>query len=361
MTGRALGREQEGVERRLTILHVIESFGAGSANALREQVNQTRWADHILLRSLRKGEFADELADDEFMAVHDLPQTLAARRRAIRRLLASERIDVVHAHSSIAGAIVRLSVPRRRVPIVYSPHCFAFERLDITRLRRVALWLIEWLLATNTSVIAACSQRELSLAARLPTRNRPVFVPNVAGSSRKVQIEARTSHHDQLTIVAVGRLGPQKDPLFFADVVDHLKILDQHVKATWIGGGDEAMTQQLQKRGIRVTGWLSAIDVDQELTDAAVYMHTARWEGFPLSLLEAVNHKVPVVARAIPALLGSPTAWLAETSPRLAQLTLIAAGPSRSANLTAWADALSANYNGTLAGSMRQLYRAARS
>src|SRR6185312_11719158 len=45
--------------------------------------------------------------------------------RAIDRLLVERRYDLVHAHSSKAGALVRLSLadPRR---VVYTPHCFAF-------------------------------------------------------------------------------------------------------------------------------------------------------------------------------------------------------------------------------------------
>jgi glycosyltransferase involved in cell wall biosynthesis len=53
---------------------------------------------------------------------------------------------------------------------------------------------------------------------------------------------------------------------------------------------------------VHVTGWLPRADALSLLATAHVYLHTAAWEGSPITLLEAADLRVPVVARSIPAL-----------------------------------------------------------
>ena len=84
----------------------------------------------------------------------------------------------------------------------------------------------------------------------------------------------------------VGRIAPQKDPKFFADVVAELRKDDVPLEAVWIGDGDGDLRRLLTEARIRVTGWLSPSGVE-ELLRGSVYVHSARYEGFPLSILDA--------------------------------------------------------------------------
>ena len=51
-----------------------------------------------------------------------------------------------------------------------------------------------------------------------------------------------------------------------------------------------------------MTGWLSRSQALGWLASADVYVHTAAWEGLPVSVLEAAALGLPIVARRIPAL-----------------------------------------------------------
>jgi glycosyltransferase involved in cell wall biosynthesis len=72
------------------------------------------------------------------------------------------------------------------------------------------------------------------------------------------------------------------------------------------------LTNDLEKSGVEVTGWLPKESGLSVLAGASVYLHTARWEGFPVSLLEAVAIGVPVVVLRRPYAETLPDELLAE-------------------------------------------------
>ncbi|MCU1473167.1 MAG: gtf1 [Amnibacterium sp.] len=334
------------------MLHVIESFGGGSANAMQEFVDAVPECSHHLLRAHREGEFHDEELSDRFASVASLPDGTAARIRAVRRRIADLRPDVVHAHSSLAGLYVRLAIrATARTRIVYSPHCFAFVRRDLPPLTRIAIAATEYALAANTTAIAACSRSERTLASRMPGGRRARFVPN---TPRAVAPAGAPAH--AAAVVSTGRLGPQKDPAAFADVVTAVRAAGPDVTAEWIGDGDPALRGLLERRGVSVSGWIPTTDVAERLAAASVYVHTAAWEGFPLAVLEAVAAGVPVVARGIPAFQGMPGEWLFDEPGAAADL--IRAALQRPAeNVGAWRKALAGDTAEAQRAALLRLYR----
>ena len=66
------------------------------------------------------------------------------------------------------------------------------------------------------------------------------------------------------------------------------------------------MRTVLTDAGVRITGWMTGSALAAELGGASVYFHSANYEGFPLSVLDAAALDRPVVARRIDALADSP-------------------------------------------------------
>lgn len=326
-----------------TVLHVAESWGAGVRAAVLQFVSATPEYDHHLLRGGTRSEFS---AEDEqgFRSVAVLPPGPLAAIRTIRRGADAVQADVVHAHSSYAGGFVRMALRRRPDRrLVYSPHCFAFERRDIALPVRLAIRLAESLLARNTDTIAACSPGEARTASRMKAK-RVVYVPNVA----RVPALAMLEHRDPNRVVGVGRIGPQKDPDFFRAAVLQLRRGGRpDLDARWIGDGDDRVAKlRLERSGIPASGWLSSFDAHKALGQAGVYLHTARWEGFPVSILEAIELGVPVIAREVPTLTGAIATPGITTPEEMAQAvdSLMNGGEAaRYANLMAWQRRLEAN------------------
>lgn len=221
------------------------------------------------------------------------------RPSEIKGILQKHPCSTIHAHSSISGAIVRIFFSKKKLNLVYSPHCFAFERTDIGSGKRFLFWAVEKLLSHNTSVIAACSIREKKLAESLAPRKLKVrFVPNV--SRIAVSETKKTRELGPFTFVSVGRLSEQKNPARFAELTQWAAGHPGY-KFVWVGDGDEFYKRELLSQKVEITGWLNEFHVEQRLKSSHVYVHVAKWEGFPLAILDAFNVGLPIIVDPIPA------------------------------------------------------------
>lgn len=296
--------------RPVMVLHVVESFGSGVKNSLLSYVANTPEYDHHLLWATH-ADTSVSAADLSVFASHrHLPdghrKRVAAVREAIRRLAP----PIVHAHSSWAGMYVRVATRHSaRLSIVYTPHGYSFQRQDISATSRGLFRVAEWMLSFNTTAVAACGEHEARLSA-WPVRHPPVSViPNVShasGRQRHARLDARArpgeSGSDLPVVVGAGRLCNAKDPAFFAATITALRASGAQLRAVWMGDGEEHFARTLRDADVEITGWLTPHETWDTLGRASLYLHTARWEGFPLSVLEAAAAGVPVIGRDIGAL-----------------------------------------------------------
>ena len=286
------------------VIHVAESFASGTASAIADVVRNYPDAEHHLVYAIRESAQVDPRELDLFCTAREMPAGHLARIAFLRRLLAEgDGVTHVHAHSSKAGIYVRSAVRRsERLRIFYTPHCYAFERRDVAAPIRHAFRAAEWLLSFNTTAYAACSEREAALS-RWPISRPPVvLLPNVMPPGLP---RSRRTPAGGLRIVGNGRLGAQKDPDFFADAFAAASSKHPGLQGLWVGGGDERHVRRLEDSGVEVTGWLTRTDALAAMASCDVYLHTALWEGFPVSVMEAAGMGLPVISRRRPYLAGA--------------------------------------------------------
>lgn len=294
------------------IIHVTESFGGGVAYAIRDYVNNSSSHEHGLLFSVRGDSALPKSEFQQFSFHTEFRDGALNRIKDIRRIAKQFPEAIFHAHSSWAGLYLRLALSSRRRTLYYTPHCFAFERLDVSRINRLFFRSTEKVLSKNVTKIVACSLREARLSAGL---NAPThYVPNVLP---KAQL---TSFISNKKIVAAGRIGQQKDPLYFINFVKAYRSIEPSQEFMWVGGGDDNLESALTAENIEVTGWCTREDAQNHIKQSALYVHTAAWEGFPLAILDAISVGTPVVARRIPAFEGEGFVPLADTAHELARL-----------------------------------------
>lgn len=330
------------------VLHVVESYGGGVASAIDEYVTSTPDVEHHILRARRAEALATDASASKFASVADLPSGPRAIGM-VRRTIGAVAPSVVHAHSSRAGVYVRLAARcGRRVRIVYTPHCFAFERLNVSRAARAGFYLVERCLAVNTSVIAGCSHHEAALGRRWLGEHRAVYVPNVAQVDHVAPWRV-TGPHDAPLLAGMGRVCSQKDPAWFARSVQALRTSVPELRSVWIGGGAPEDEEVLGRSGIVTTSWCDRTRGLRILAGADCYLHSAAWEGFPMSVLEAVALDVPVVIRAIRSVPATPAVATALDPEHAARLVhgVVTDRQHRLANLSAWRSALAENNRAT--------------
>lgn len=230
--------------------------------------------------------------------IHPLRDLLALRE--IRGVLLELRPDLVAAHSSKAGILGRLAARSLEVPVVFTVHGWAFTP-GIPASQAAVYRRVERLVGPLARKIITVSEfdRRLALGARIAAENRVVTVhngmPDIAPALRADP--TRTP----VRLVMVARLGPQKD---HPTLLHALAGLQHHPwELDLIGEGPLmkqterlAATVGLDDR-VRFLG--QRMDVDQILAEAQVSVLITNWEGFPLSILEAMRAGLPVVASSV--------------------------------------------------------------
>lgn len=295
-------------KNRTRVLHVVESFGGGVAGAVQSYAEITPELEHhILYRERAEAPLANDAWTKNFASVQRLPDNHRRSIARTRAVIDQVRPDIVHAHSSYAGFYIRMAKlrpGRRPIRYVYTPHGWAFLRGDKSHLERAAFVAAESAMGRFTDVLAACGENEAGLARRIgiPQR-RVVVVPNTVPSFQSEATERTLPPEpsgEGPLIVGSGRLTQAKGPEFFVSAIEAVRATGESVRAQWIGGGDPEQEEMLRNRGIDVTGWTSPQENRELIARADLYLHSAMWDGFPLTILEACASGVPVVMRKVP-------------------------------------------------------------
>ena len=219
---------------------------------------------------------------------------------ALRAIDRGERPRLVHAHSSKAGALVRLSLRHRR-RLVYTPHCLAFAA-SFDPARRLAYRGIEQLLVPRTgALVAVCDwERRLAVTQLRGLTARTRMIPNGAEppDAREPAAELVEFAAGQPLAGLVSVLRPQKDPLLAVRAAARLEPGQGRLAIVGNGALAEAVRSEIERLdvGERVRWFPFEGAMGRYLAALDVFVLPSAWEAFPISLLEAMACAVPVVA-----------------------------------------------------------------
>lgn len=279
------------------VLHVSNVFDGGISRAVSKIVELTPEIDHHLIAL--GGEVSDY--SHNFVSVAHLPKGHLAAIREIRKRAEDIQPDIIHAHSSWAGMYCR--VLGTKAITIYQPHCYVVDDKNRPLVERSLYALAENALSLRRQRVVNLTPHEeaitrRSIGSRLG-RVRVESLPNAPVVTPAESEQALFTTGEDAKVAMVGRICRQKDPDHFLEVVKQLRARGFKGAALWVGDGDPEMRARLQRCGVVVTGWLNGSDLRALLSTVTVYIHTASYEGFPLSVLDAASFGIPVVARRI--------------------------------------------------------------
>ncbi|WP_265555296.1 glycosyltransferase [Serratia grimesii] len=291
----------------MKILHVAETIKGGVATVLRQlSVEQSQDSHVEAVVCIVPDTQAEELAPLEKRYV----DTFVRSGRNIRSFFSlttklivniyTLRPDIVHLHSTFAGAIGRIVLlfmyPLRRPKVVYCPHAFSFLMQGDSKYSRF-FSKIEKLLLPLTDAVICVSQFEKDKAVELgfgPKKLHVVYngVPEVNSILEK---KRNPYQKDKINLLFVGRFDFQKGFDIFDRIMPTLDKNGCHLTA--VGGAvhdRDFIPQQLP--ATTFTGWLSGEELRPYFEHADILVIPSRWEGFAMVPLEAMSYGVPVIA-----------------------------------------------------------------
>jgi len=279
------------------VLHAVESLSTGILQVIRilcaELSNDIEFCVLHGVREETPKNLQELFPANTRLVRWDVGRSISPKRDRkalgeLRGLVRDWEPNLVHAHSSKAGALARVAALFDKTPLVYTPHGYSFLRLDISRPARMFYKSAEWLLGRVPHLTVACGAGEYIDARAVATR--AAFVRNMIEPLRPVPAIAGQR---EWVAAMCGSIRPQKNFPLFVELARRLQ--DMPIMFEWIGGGTIPVSGALPPN-IRVTGWLPRDEAVARLARAQVFVQTSLWEGLPIAVLEAMSLGIPVLA-----------------------------------------------------------------
>jgi len=219
--------------------------------------------------------------------------------------------DVLHGHSSKAGALARLGrmgVARR---VVYTPNGWYTQNAELKRTGYEAYRAVELGLSLMTDAIVSVSSDEREHAVGLGIASRKlVLIENgiepwsderVAGVRRAARARLDVGE-DDVVVGFLGRLAPQKAPEVALRVFQRVLAASPNARPVMVGDGPLApqVRDSLAALGLadRVR-WLPDAYGPDTIPAFDIFLMTSIYEGFPYTLLEALSSSCAIVTTRV--------------------------------------------------------------
>lgn len=285
----------------MKLVLVLESFGAGVLNAVVIIANEfAREHDVTVIHDIRPD-------TPEGYANLFLPSVKLVRFSIRRSLLLGNLLnffkfrslirgidpDVVHLHSSFAGAFGRLSLLfEGDYRVFYSPHAFKF--IGGNCFSNFLYYSLEWVLARGGAKIIACSKGELVHARRL-TVDAILLENSIDTEAFQGGRNNSLGSVNKVVVGTVGRMVDQKRPFIFAKIARVLGSKYPDVEFRWVGGGDDKYRDELTRAGVVCINQVPVSEIPAKLAEFDIYVQCSAYEGMPLSVIEAQVSGLPCV------------------------------------------------------------------
>jgi glycosyltransferase involved in cell wall biosynthesis len=289
------------------VLHVAQPTGGGVAGYVVAAAADQLARGWRVAVACPPGRLADELAARavpwyRWDAVRSPGRSVRRESAALRGLVGAFGPDVVHLHSAKAGEAGRLAV-RGRVPTLFQPHGWSW--LAATGALRMAALAWERAAVRWTDLFVCVGRDEAELAAARRLRGRYSVVRNGIDLTRFTPGD-RSAARAALGLdpavplaVCVGRVTPQKGQDRLVAAWPAVRRRCPGALLRLVGAVDPGRLLA-GAPGIAYAG--PARDVRTWYRAADVVVLPSRWEGLPLTVLEALACGRPVVGCDVPGL-----------------------------------------------------------
>lgn len=285
-----------GVRRHL--LDIIKNIDLGSYDI--HLIYGKKRADKVFFDNIpnlkRKGIHLYELKElDREISIKKDSKALIKIMKIINRI----NPDIVHCHSSKAGALGRVAAYLCGIKnIIYTPHAYIAQSPNLSQTKVKFYVGLEKIFGKITKVTINVSEGERQFALQsgiVTTSNSMVIYNGISKKDRSKKIQKK----NRIIIGTVARLSEQKDPITFYNIAKNIVSKYDPVDFRYVGDGPfyEILKNKIEKdnlhKRIQLVGFKN--NISGELAEFDIFITTSLYEGMPYALIEALSQGLPIV------------------------------------------------------------------
>lgn len=210
-------------------------------------------------------------------------------------------IDIIHAHGKGASAIARILKIFNNIILIYTFHGIHLECHK--RINRFIYVLYENLFGRldNIKIFVSKSEKYYAKASNIFFGKNTLIINNGVPKMNKKLFTQNNKKNDknqnsiQISVISLCRFVTQKNIIDIVNIAD----LNKNLKFLIIGSGPlwKYINNYINKRKIKNIHLLGEKNnVYKYLYKADIYLSTSLYEGFPISIIEAMSIGLPIVA-----------------------------------------------------------------
>ncbi len=305
-----------------SVASMIDLFNMDNIHILKEAGYEVHVASNFKFGSITSQERVDtfrrELTDAGITTYHiPIPRSISDVKniilsyRQMKQLCETEKFDLIHTQSPIGGVVTRLAARNIRTQgskVIYTAHGFHFFQ-GASKKNWMLFYPIEKFLSRYTDVLITINQEDYQRAQKFYAR-QVRYLPGIGidiqefskDRSDRAQIRESFGITDQdFLLVSVGQISKRKNQGTFIKAM--AEISDVTVKYLIVGLGEYEQTDRELAKSLHVdnrvifAGYCENINALLHAADCFVF--PSLQEGLPVSLMEAMAAKVPVVCSRI--------------------------------------------------------------
>ena len=214
--------------------------------------------------------------------------------REIVSLIRSEAPDLLHAHTSKAGLLGRFAGWLTGTPTVFTAHTWSFADGISSFQRRISIPLERFAGRLSGKVITVSrANEEIAIREAITARANLLTIWNGIPDS---DLRATPGLVDIPKIVMVARFAPQKDQLSLVKALSGVEI---PWRLAFVGDGPTRSEVQAEAQRLCLSDRIEFLgdrgDIAHVLASSDLFVLSTKWEGLPLSILEAMRAGLPVI------------------------------------------------------------------
>jgi glycosyltransferase involved in cell wall biosynthesis len=215
----------------------------------------------------------------------------------IRGILKEVNPDLVSVHSSKAGWLGRMAARSLGIPVVFTAHGWSFSDGIPLKKAMIFKWAERFAAPCADKIITVSEyDQKLALKSRVASSKKLIAIHNSVPDITPDWLASPENQPPRIMMIA--RFEGQKDHLTLFNALAMLPDREWYLELV----GDGPLRPAFEKLafdlgiGTRVKFWGECRDIAQKLSKAQLFVLTSHWEGFPLSILEAMRAGLPVIA-----------------------------------------------------------------